>query len=229
MSDDEPKPPRFCFAVSEMLIITAILSFLVAILLPSANFARARYGEPPSFPWLHWLLVSAPELFGWDSRLSIVVTPCVATLTLAAIIILIRRWLPHSVRRYFPFRNPQKPVRLLRQAPHTPNTPIADSRPAILTTGLAGFATVVLIVAAIHVGVDRAGRRPVLEWEGPAAEYVPLMAGVGWSFSVVAIIFGAYSQSRFLSKPRDLAFAGMGLAMLNCFASVFFLLGILED
>jgi hypothetical protein len=222
MSEDESPPPRFCFPVSQMLIVTAILSFQVALILPAVNFARARNGEAPDLPWLHWLLISVPELFGWDSRISLIAAPCGVTLILAFAILVLRESLPRRIRKYFPFRKAKG-----REKP--PLEAILDSRPAIITVILASIASSTLVVAASHVHADRTNRRPVVTWEGPLADLVPWLASIGWMFSVIGIIFGGYSLHRFNSKHNYLAVVGMALSLINFLATLIFLGAIYED
>ena len=54
------------------------------------------------------------------------------------------------------------------------------------------------------------------------------MAGIGWSLSAVASVPGAFSQSRFRSNSRHLAFAGMAFNA-ELFPVCVFLPDILED
>lgn len=215
MNRDPTQSPRFTVPLGEVLIVVAILSTLWAFLLPAVDVARDRQGQPRLVPLLAPLYEGNPWLF-------VIGAPVVVTTSVAACLGIIRRVLPETIRRHFPWEPPKKPS-LPRPAP------IADSRPALVALSTALGATALLVLAASHVRVDRTNRRPVVMWEGPLADYVQHVAIVGWVLSAIAIVLGAYTTQRFRSKLNPLAVVGMTLGFLNIFGSCLFDAAVYED
>jgi hypothetical protein len=221
MTSDCPKPARFTVSISETLVVVAIISTLWAFLLPAVNAAReiprpgVRDAQPPLLPQLKPLYERNPWPF-------VVCTPIVVTAAVATLIGILRCLVPETVRRYFPWRKPQR-------HPLPPPEPIADSRPAVVTSVMALCATAILVFAASHVRADRTNRRPVVTWVGPIADYVQHVAVLGWALSAIAIGLGAFTLCRFRSRLNFLAAIGMGLGLLNYFGSCLFYGIVYED
>lgn len=221
MATDSNRSPRFAFSVSEMLVLVAIISALWAFLLPAVDAAREtspreiRDARPPLLPQLKALYKPNP----WPFMIG---TPIVVTACVATVLGLLRCVLPKSIRKHFPWKAPPKP-------PVEPPEPIADSRPAVLTSVLAFAATAILLFAASHVRADRTNRRPVVTWEGPIADYVQYAAILGWVLSAAAIVLGSYTLYRFRSKVNVLASIGRTVGFLNYFGTVVFWAAVYED
>ena len=219
MTTDPDKPPRISFAVPEMLVVVAIISALWAFLLPAVNYARERprdgIVQRALLPQLKPLYESTPGLF-------LIGTPVVVTACAAVLFGVLRCVLPKSIRKRFPWKAPPRP-------PVEPPEPIADSRPAVLTSLLAFAATAILLFVASHVRADRTNRRPVVTWEGPIADYVQYAAILGWILSAAAIILGSYTLYRFRSKVNVLASIGRAVGFLNYFGTVVFWAAVFED
>lgn len=215
MTSDTPRPPRFTVSIAEMLVVAAIVSTLWAFLLPAVNAARDLRQQPAILSQLKPLYEQNPWAF-------IIGTPIVVTACLAMLVLLLRYFLPVTIRKYFRWRAPQKPPIPLPE-------PIADSRPAIITLAMAFSATAILVFAASHVRADRTNRRPVVTWVGPIADYVQHAAVFGWLLSATAIGLGAYALCRFRSNLNFLAAIGMGLGFLNYFGSCLFYGIVYED
>lgn len=221
MTSDSSKPPRFTVSIAETLVVVAILSALCAFLLPAVNAAREipragiRDAQPPVLPQLKPLYERNPWPF-------VIGTPIVVTTFLAMLIGIVRFLLPETIRRYFPWKAPEK-----QSLP--PPEPIADSRPAIISAVMAFSATAILIFVASHVRADRTNRRPVVTWVGPIADYVQQAAVLGWLLSAAAVALGAFALVRFRSRLSFLAAVGMGLGLLNYFGSCLFYGLVYED
>jgi hypothetical protein len=220
MTSDSPKPPWFTMPISETLVVVAITSSLWAFLLPAVNAAREirrpgiRDAQPPLLPQLKPLYERNPWPF-------VVCTPIVVTACVATLIGLVRCLVPETIRRHFPWRKPP--------GQPAPIEPIADSRPALVTSGLAVCATAILVFAASHVRTDRTNRRPIVTWEGPIADYVQHAAILGWLLSATAIGLGAFALYRYRSRLSFLAVIAMGLGLLNLFGSGLFWAAVYED
>jgi hypothetical protein len=221
MTSDSPKPPRFTVSISETLVVVAIISTLWAFLLPAVNAAREiprpgiRDAQPPLLPQLKPLYERNPWPF-------VICTPIVVTGCVAALIGIVRSLVPETIRKHFPWRKPPR-------QPVPPVEPIADSRPALVTSCLAFCATAILVFAASHVRADRTNRSPVVTWEGPIADYVQHAAILGWLLSAAAVGLGAFTLCRYRSRLNFLAGIGMGLGWLNYFGSCLFWAAVYED
>ena len=214
------KPPdkrRDIVTTSELVIVAAILSFLFALLVPAVNAARdaataANSGRPPILPFLIPLYSANPWLF-------LFLFPVVTTALFGGLLLGLRAILPQWVRDRFPWTVPPKPEPI----------PIEDSRPAIISPVIASSATALLIFAASHVRADRTHRRPVVTWEGPAADYVEYLAYSGWALSAIALIAGIYALERCTSRWNWLGSLAVFLSIVNFFGSLLFWVVVYED
>lgn len=217
MTENSPKPPRCIFAMSELIILAAIISTLLAVIIPAVEAARDMKGRPLSYPWLQpW----------YDGHVWIFIAVCVltATATTALLIWSVRPIVPQWIRRHFPWRAP--PV--VRAPPREP--PPYNPLAARIAATFAGTASALLIVAAAHVRSDRSRQRtPIVTWEGPLADYVLVLAISGWIVSVLAMVIGQYSINKFRIDYDYWAVLGFGLGIMNFCGTLLTLAAIYED
>lgn len=208
--------PRFAFPISEAIVVAAILSFQFALLVPAVNAARQRQGEPPVLPFMIPLYDAQPFVF-------LILFPIVVASGVGALLLAVRAVLPAQFQAYLPWKAPPKADRPVPE-------PVDDSRPALASAVIAVCSTVILLFTASHVRVNRTNRRPVVTWEGPAADYVQELAFVGWALSLVALIGAIYSAHRYRSRWNNLAFVvASGLPGANFFGSCIFGAAVYED
>ena len=100
---------------------------------------------------------------------------------------------------------------------------------AAVAVALAG--SVLLAFAGWHVRADRTHRRPVVTFVGPAAAWVPQLAGAGWILSLVALGLVARERSITSGQMDRTFFAVLGLfvAFANVFLSCLFWAAMTED
>ena len=89
MTDPQTRPPRIRFAVSELLVIMAIISALAAVLFPAVELAREHQGKPLFLPALRPLY----EANIWWFVLG---TAAVSTMLVTGIVLVARRVLPEE-------------------------------------------------------------------------------------------------------------------------------------
>ncbi|MEN6366913.1 MAG: hypothetical protein ABFC88_08880 [Thermoguttaceae bacterium] len=212
---DESQRQTLVLPISEFVVVFAALSFLFALVLPTVNSAREHQGLPSELAALAEWYEPHPWLF-------IVVFTGISTITLTCLMLGIRAILPRSARIRIPWKSP--PQRTLLDRPKR-----ESGRPAIWSSVAAFAGTAFLVLAALHARADRSGRRPVVTWEGPVADYVLYVALLGWLLSLVAAIVAAYALSRYRSRSNILAYVTMFFVFGNFFYSVIFWAAIYED
>jgi hypothetical protein len=210
----QPKPrfPWLVTPIPQVIFVFVIWTVGFAVFLPTVNAARARIpGQPLVLAWLKpWYSSVRLWLFGF---------PVVATLTLTSLLLGLRALLPVTAKAYLPWNVPQ------RELPPK----YESSRLAIAAWILVGTATVLLVVAALHIRSDRSHRRPVITWEGPLGPLAFYLACAGWLLSAVAAGVACYSAIRCESRYNRSVVWIPGLAVLNLFASCLFWAAVNED
>lgn len=93
------KCPRVVLPISEMLIVCAVLSLLYAFVMPAVNIARERQHLPPVHAFLMPFYETQQQLWCFIAAFPVITTSCLGTL-----VILMRLFLPPSVRARFPWR-----------------------------------------------------------------------------------------------------------------------------
>jgi hypothetical protein len=93
---------------------------------------------------------------------------------------------------------------------------------------LSMFASVVLLIGAVHVRSDRTNRRPVVTSEGPFAGHVTQITYAGLGLSLVALILAsaAMNDDQRLLTPATFAF---GIGGTNFLFTLFIYCAIYED
>ncbi len=201
--------------VADTLIFIAIVSGFCAFLLPVINAARERAQAPLVLPWLEPFYEPYPWLF-------IAAVPLLLTGATALIILVLRRCFPQRWRHHFPWRAP-------------PGTPIApfdtneDPRATLASVGLSLLGTVLLVLAVLHVRVDRTHRQPVVWTVGPLAGIVPQMVYVGLACSIVSLMCANYSLVVYRGRYRGLELLGLLLGFFDLCGSCIVTAAIYED
>ncbi len=92
--EDTCNRPRITFAVSEILVVIAVLSTLFAFLLPGVNAAKIAHQQPVILPYLE-------PLYEHNAWAFLFLFPVATTGLSVVLVIGIRRILPARFRRYF--------------------------------------------------------------------------------------------------------------------------------
>lgn len=215
MSEPPQPRPRVLLVVADTLIFVAILSGFCTFLLPVINSARERAQVPLVLPWLEPFYEPSPWLF-------IAAVPLLLTGATALLFLVLRRCVPVRWRVHFPWRAP-------------PGTPIApfdtteDPRATLASVGLSVLGTVLLVLAVVHVRVDRTHRQPVVWTVGPLAGIVPQMVYIGLACSIVSLMCANYSLVVYRGRYRGLELLGLLLGFFNLCGSCIATAGIYED
>ena len=215
--DDDRKlsEPRFVAPISELMVVSGIVSFLWLGLVPVVNAARDSNSEPPILPSLGWLYDGNPAVWHFGG-------PILCMLCTSAFLVAVRRLLPVRYRSFIQWSRPESP-------PPEPIVPKLDSRPAVFSFSIAILSVVLGAFAASHLRADRTNRRPIITWDGPFGEQAQVLWVVALCFSVGAIVAGALTIHRYRSGYNGLAVVGILMSVLHCFGSCVFYVALTED
>lgn len=207
LNESEPKS-KARIALVEMMVAIGIISTMAALILPAVWQGQVRLKLLQQGTWEYWL---------WENSKYAWVFPFLSAGVFGPICYLLSRLLPSSVTQYFQWQPLPKP-------------PLVETpAPAIASSTLASIGTVVLLVAASHVRVDRRTRRPVVTWEGPLADYILWVDYLGWGLSLGAIACGVLALNGCRSRLNWLGMVGMIVGTLNFLGSCLFGAFVYED
>lgn len=218
MSSSDEKPPKIAIGLGEIVIIAGIASGMWALLYPAVNAARERSQAPPLLPLI------AP--FGEGAPLAFILgMPTFVCLATWISLKLFRAALPPHRKDHFPWFRPES----LEIKPSVMIKLPANSRPAFASFVMAVLGATLLLTGLSHVRSDRTHRQPIITWEGPLADYVGVMFGIGWALSGVAILLGWLAMFEFRSRYKALAVIGWLLGCVNLGFSFLIYAGLYED
>jgi hypothetical protein len=209
------KERKFFIAVQEMISLVAIISFHIALFYPAINEARLNDGLPPIGPDFTTIIPHSPIL-------NLILFPLTTTLSFAEILKLLQLVLPIKVRSYFRWKPIPKEKR-------PKIVPVEDSRPAFISLSFAILCSALLIFCATHFRVDRTHRRPIVTYEGIAAEYVDFLINIGIFSSFIVLISGGFCLAYFKCRWKIVNDLSFFLASLNLFGSFMFACAVFED
>lgn len=205
----------FVFEINIFASFYAVWAFLFAFFGLKVNDSNQLKGLPPVFGFLQVLGDSFTSL-GYN-----LIFFCLAsTGVVTGLLFGLRAVLPEHLKRYLCWRLPDGFEFEKKKE---------SAWPAILTV-LVSFASVtVLFFALTHIRADRTHRRPVISWEGPAADYIDWVFVIGWTFAYLTIYIGAFADSYFTSRWNWLIKVGAGLIGLIIVAAFVITCAVLED
>lgn len=205
----------FVFEINLLASFYAVWAFCFAFFGLIINDSNQLKGLPPVFGFL--------QVFG-DSFTSLgynLIFFCLAsTGVVTGLLFGLRAVLPEHLKRYFCWKLPDGFEFEKKKE---------SAWPAVLTA-LVSFASAgVLFFALTHLRADRSHRRPVISWEGPAADYIDWVFVLGWTFAYLTIYSAAFTDTYFTSRWNW--FVKMASVLIGMILAAAFIISgaVLED
>lgn len=205
----------FVFEINTLGCFFAVWAFCFAFYgLKVNDFNRLKF-EPPAFGFLQAVGDQFTSL-GYNLVFFCIVSSALFTGLLCGL----RAVLPVHLKKYLCWRLPagfQFPEKVNR------------AWSAVLSACFSFASTAVLFFAFTHLRADRAQRRPVVCYEGPAADYINWVFVAGWTLSYLAVYLAAFADSYFASRWNWLGKVAGGVTGVNLAASLIIMVVVYED
>lgn len=216
--DDEAAPTKRYFELSivEMGVVTAIITSMIALLLPAVFTAHQAHHPPPRAHWFELWLASQPVL-------PLLLFPVVCTLTVVGGLLALRAVLPASYKKHLPWKSVQPQVKVEDLPKYHWDSP------ANVVTLLSPLALVLIVFGGSHLRADRRQRRPIITWEGPLGPFAEVVLWTGIWAAIVVILITGFSLIRCETRCNQRAFGAAMLAFIALFCTMIVMLAAYED
>lgn len=205
----------FVFEINEIACFYAVWAFFFALYGLKVNDFNLTNHLPPVFGFLQ-IFGDAFTSLGYNLIFFCLVSSGLVTGFLFGL----RALLPEHLKRYLCWRLPKGFQFEKKQE---------SAWPAVLTVLVCFTSIAVLFFALTHLRADRTHRRPVISWEGPAADYIDWVFVLGWTFAYLTIYIGAFADSYFTSRWNWLIKFASGLIGVLIATAFILTCAILED
>lgn len=216
VSDDvKNNEPGFVFEINVLACFYAVWAFCFAIIGLRINDFNRLNGLPPVFEFL--------QVFG-DAFTSLgynLIFFCLASTGLfTGFLFGLRAVLPQHLKQYLCWRLPDG-FQFAEKS--------KSAWPAVLTFLMSFTSVAVLLFAQTHIRADRTHRRPVISWEGPAADFIDWVFVLGWTLTYLTVYMVAFTDSYFSSRWNWLARVALGLISFLIIAAFIITCAVYED
>ncbi|WP_299469123.1 hypothetical protein [uncultured Gimesia sp.] len=205
----------FVFEINEIACFYAVWAFFFALYGLKVNDFNLTNHLPPVFGFLQ-VFGDAFTCLGYN-----LIFFCLAsTGVVAGLLFGLRAVLPEHLKQYLCWR---LPVGFQFEQKKE------SAWPAVLTVLVCLTSVAVLFFAVSHLRADRSHRRPVISWEGPAADYIDWVFVLGWTFAYLTVFSAAFTDTYFTSRWNWLVKVATGLLGLLIAAAFILTCAVLED
>lgn len=216
--DDRRTHTKRCFELSiiETGVGTAIITSLIAFVLPAVHSARLARETWSKSNWFEEWLASQPAPF-------FLLLPIACTLIVLGGLLLLRRLLPISYKKHVVWK-PTQPRVTLEDLPK-----LEWDWPANVSSLLVPAGSAMIVAGFTHLRADRRQRRPIITWEGPLGPFSEIILWAGFWAITVSLLIAMFSFVRCETRHNQRAalFSLLGFGVL--FFTVMIWCGVTED